>query len=163
MVMSETELGSPGRRYHQPIQACRQEGQTSLFTSLKHKTRHKGCKLGAAPTFRECLCRLLQGLKSWSPKQASCLCPNTQELPSYNTWERKGKVGYCKLPGCPAPNTSDERSSPQASNSSSWQNMALVKSRYRHQLLLTDPPVLRGSFKERLLEPQLRMKTHSYN
>lgn len=86
---------TPGRGCHQPSQARRPglRGQ-GVPHPLTRKAQHKGCKLQAAPSFRKCLFRLLPGLKSQSTKQGSYLCLNTQELPSYNAWERKGRAGH---------------------------------------------------------------------
>lgn len=121
---SRVRLNSiPGRGCHQPNQARRPglggQGVPHLCTCLTHKAQHKGYKLQTAPSFRECLFRLLRALKSQSTKQGSYLCLNTQELPSYNAWERKGRAGHCKLPAWPAPNTSDARS-PLQDPSSDW-------------------------------------------
>lgn len=135
-------------------------GVSHFWTCLTHKAQHKGCKLQAAPSFRECLFRLLQGLKSQSTNQGSCLCLNTQELPSYKAWERKGRAGHSLQVICLAC-PKHKWCMKSTAGSQQWlENIALVRNHYTVQLLLANLPTL--SFKECPSEPQLWMGTYGY-
>lgn len=71
MATAETELGACSRLA--PAQpGSGGQGAPHLRTCRTHKAPHKGCKLQAAPSFRECLSKLLQGLKPASTSTSIC-------------------------------------------------------------------------------------------